>query len=569
MTAVESRLVPDRVGHEWRLVTPWWHWPKADGATTEDRRSVRNGAPVIQKYDTPDMVNTFLADPQRRLEFVDTSDRVAQITPGSTALRMPTRTPTTMRKLFLASHHRHYLVVCGLHCDRPSFPNVDRTDVCETGFVVRRRKLAVPASERASAQQALRRYSLARRRRAGAEAQLVASQRSRTTNHLRDAGLLNRLEACATIEQQARTEVQAWAAKVAQARELQGWVPFGLDGTQNPPKPVPLPPCHDPADPPPLAGVGAWRPVTELPEELDEATFPLHPLVADPRLPNHDAARETLFFGVVPTGSSDVDLGGAARFDDQTAYEIRCFVRRHRPVCPRDGRHCTCPVTWSEPTEAYRLASHFDLEGSANKPVTVQMPDLAQLQADAFRLSPGGTGGVRFQQPAGSTLPFTADGVEATAGPSEGFQICSFSIPLITIVAFFVFRLFLPIVIFVFQLWWMLLLKFCIPPEIDVAVDLDLALDALPPSFDVDFGVEVDAFLDTFGTKLDDTVKVATDRYRDSDGSTMTSKLDPIRSQFDDPSRVAFGRGLLANNATTVPDRVFADRVERSEVVVP
>lgn len=569
MTTVEPRLDPERVGHEWRLVAPWWHWPKAEGATAEDRRSVRAGAPVLQKYDDPDLVNTFLADPQQRLEFVDTSDRVAKITPGSTPLRMPTREPTTMRKLFLGSHHRHYLVVCGLHCDRPGFPTADRTDVCEAGFVVRRRKLAVPTTEQAAARQALRRYALARRRREGAEAQLASSQRSRSTNHVRDAALLSRLEACATIEQQAREEVQAWAAKVAQARELQGWVPHGLDPTKSPPVPVPLPACRGASDPPPLAGVGAWRPVSELPDELAEATFPLHALVADPRRPEHDATGETLFFGVVPTGSSDVDLEGAARFDDQSAYEIRCFVRRHRPACPRDGRHCTCPITWSDPTEAYRLASHFDLEGSANKPVTVQMPDLAQLQADAFRLSPGGTGGVRFQQPAGSSLPFTAEGVDAEAGQPEGFQICSFSIPLITIVAFFVFRLFLPIVIFVFQLWWMLLLKFCIPPEIEVSVELDLALDALPPNVDADFGVRVDTFLDTFADELDDTVVDATDRYQHRDGSSMTSHVAAVRNQFDDRSWVAFGRGLLANNTRPVPDRVFAERVERTEVVVP
>ena len=182
MTAVVPRRDAERVGHDWRLVAPWWHWPKADGATLEDRRAVRTSAPVLQKYDTPDLVNTFLADPQRRLAFLDTSDRVALITPGSTPLRMPTRTPTTLRKLFLASHHRHYLVVCGLHCDRPGFPHANRRDVCETGFVVRRRELAVPPADRAVATQALRRYSLARRRAAGAEAQLAASRATRTAN---------------------------------------------------------------------------------------------------------------------------------------------------------------------------------------------------------------------------------------------------------------------------------------------------------------------------------------------------------------------------------------------------
>ncbi len=50
-------------------------------------------------------------------------------------------------------------------------------------------------------------------------------------------------------------------------------------------------------------------------------------------------------------------------------------------------------------------------------------------------------------------------------------QICSFSIPLITIVATFVFKLFLPIVMLVFELWFLLRLKFCIPPSIEVRRD--------------------------------------------------------------------------------------------------
>ena len=71
------------------------------------------------------------------------------------------------------------------------------------------------------------------------------------------------------------------------------------------------------------------------------------------------------------------------------------------------------------------------------------------------------------------------DGKPQSPGRSAGFEICFIPIPLITIVATFVFELFLPVIMFIFQLWWMLALKFCIPPEIDVAggISAEIGLD--------------------------------------------------------------------------------------------
>ena len=42
---------------------------------------------------------------------------------------------------------------------------------------------------------------------------------------------------------------------------------------------------------------------------------------------------------------------------------------------------------------------------------------------------------------------------------------CTFSLELFMIVSLFVFSLFLPVVVFVFQLWWLLLLRFCLPSD--------------------------------------------------------------------------------------------------------
>ena len=74
-----------------------------------------------------------------------------------------------------------------------------------------------------------------------------------------------------------------------------------------------------------------------------------------------------------------------------------------------------------------------------------------------------------------------------------GAAICSFSIPLITIIALFVLNLFLPIVVFIFNLWFLLVLRFCIPPQIQASADVDAALAITPPGVDLDadFAVEV------------------------------------------------------------------------------
>ena len=53
---------------------------------------------------------------------------------------------TGIRKLFLDSHKRFYLVVCELHCDMPGFPSVNRDQVCEAGFAIRRHAVNMPKS---------------------------------------------------------------------------------------------------------------------------------------------------------------------------------------------------------------------------------------------------------------------------------------------------------------------------------------------------------------------------------------------------------------------------------------
>src|SRR5262249_15788804 len=80
-----------------------------------------------------------------------------------------------------------------------------------------------------------------------------------------------------------------------------------------------------------------------------------------------------------------------------------------------------------------------------------------------------------------------------------GEAICSFSIPLITIIALFVLNLFLPIVVFIFQLWFLLVFRFCIPPQLKIAMDVDAALSVTPPGIDLEaaFAISVSGVAQT------------------------------------------------------------------------
>ncbi len=561
MTTVSTTVV-----HQWKLVAPWWHWPTRDTTdptnpgTHEARRSVRLTRPVFQKYETPDLVNTFLAQPQRRLRFTD--DDIAFERSTTTVHR---------RKLFLASHHRHYLVVCSMHCDTAGFPHARTDDVCETGFVVRRRVLDLPGGPEGEIAQQLRAHATARAKRIAVERDIRTLRAPSGLARVRLTTLEARRQRWAEREGKAHAEILRSAASAGPLRSLEGWVPTGVDGQGEH---APLPACRDKSDLVPLAGVGAWREVAELPESLEEAWYPLSPLVADPRDGSHDAARETIYFGLVPTGSSDLDRDQNARFDDEQDYEIRCFVRRHRLECPRSGGHCTCPITWSEPTEAYRLASFFDLAGTANRATTVQMPDIEQLKADAARLGPGGAGGLRFKSPPGSELNFTSDDVKVTKSASNAAtQICSFAIPLITIVALFVLRLFLPIVVLIFQLWFLLSLRFCLPPEGTLDPDLAADLDALGDP-DVDLDAAVNLMIANDSTPLVTTLSRALGSFQGtgSDGhkTLKDAFIDDSRRSDRDTREVATTvRGVLVRDIAPLGVLTFEPRIEREQVVRP
>jgi hypothetical protein len=503
---VSTTVAPARAAqHPWAIVAPWWKWP--DPAATAGGRLTH---PELLKYETSKLVDEFIKDPQRNLQWVD-EDLVHIVqtaaAAGASSNGKPRRfsdleyviDPLRTRKIFLDTHKRFYLVVCQLHCDAPGFPRADRADVCEAGFVVRRRTTDIPTAGAKEVSQILKKIGKARstlgtieahgaRARAMVPASAGSSMSQSGAMAMAGSTVITVKNAIVsearttTLERQRastralldleRVRLMGWVAQFGVAPQLQGWFPDSS-----------------------LDKVGAWAAVDEKPEEITgEATFPMYPLIPPRNDLEHAGSFGTIFFGLLPTGTGETDSKGVARFEDQHYYEVTCFAERHSKPHDR-GSPCACPgsLFWSLPTEPYRLAAHFDVAGTAKRPVTVQLPDLDALAAQAAP-----TFGVAFAKPPNSLMiTGTIDGKPIKRGRTSGFEICSFSIPLITIVASFVFELFLPVVVLLFGLWFLLKLKFCIPPEVNLAagVTAELSLN-MSAAAEANIAASVNASID-------------------------------------------------------------------------
>jgi hypothetical protein len=561
----------------WRLVGPWYRWPRPG-----DPQDGRVSRPAIQKFAGDDFIPAFLARPQHSLKYDELIDVVNNydLVSAKSALAgklsgflrldadgVPTKAadayrarlaPSNLRKLYQPSHDRHYLVTCELHCDAPGFPRVDRRQVCQAGFVLRRRRSINPEKIPAATITAEAAKSLK------LEADLLELLALETTANDETSSAL--LRANTAVEQQTKASaagVADWAALIAARRAelesertrltqwyadhgisvaIDGWFPKmegGQIGSQ------------------PSRTWGEWRPLDAAAQHADitsgERYYPLFPLIPDPREPKHDAAGRTLYYGTVPTGGLEHDASGQARFDDLTTYEVRCFARLHHPCPGRTGKSPDChgPLTWSLACEPFRVAAPFDVLGAANRPITIKLPDLRELAAQAASRPRGKLSPIRFVQPQ-QLSPKVKDG-KADGGEMGGEAICSFSIPLITIIAMFVLNLFLPIVVFLFNLWFLLVFRFCIPPKIEFAAGLDAALAVTPPSIDLDadFSVQVEGGnLDVVATALatlltkDDPNQAGTmeQRIMNSTGMSDIPKLEPY-----------------SNNALGPVDQSYAD----------
>lgn len=504
--------------HDWKLVGPWYRWPRP-GLPADGRLSV----PEIQKYAHPGFVKAFLAEPQRSLLFDEDMDfrsdpgliagksglvgRAGQVLEAArdwTRLRVQSRVPfrqgelgklrrpsSGLLKLYQPVHERFYIVVAELHCDTGGFPSPDREAVCQAGFVLRRRSTLVAKEDVAGIEAALE--SLREAQTALAEVlgkgPLKAGMKAARDKRIAELQAAGRLEAEIAGRKAAvdagRTALHDWMASHDYATRRQRWV--GLDPTD------------------PTARSGEWRDIPDTPAALDslqdgtqadarEHVIPMRRV--HPEGSGHDAAGRALYFGVIPTSSLQHDLQGNPRFDDDGVFEIRCFLRRRRrEACTRlpGTTGCRGELVWSAATRPFCIAPVMDLQGMANRPVTIKMPDLQALQSQvATAQDPRQFASMGFDQPQ-QLLPKSGTMPPARSTPLSG-AMCFFAIPLVTIVALFLLNLFLPIILFVFNLWWLLALKFCIPPL--VKFDMDLAiLDQLPDGLDLstvsDFTVSV------------------------------------------------------------------------------
>jgi hypothetical protein len=474
--------------HPWKLVGPWYREDSVGGAA-----NIRNSAPIFQKYADADFAQKIIAEPQNSLMF-NSEDFVSRITldPDQVIGVQERAASTSPLKLFLDLHSRFYILVCELHCDAPGFPNVDRKQVCEAGFVVRRRVPIVTPGLEATVSGLLRERNQLRSDVLKAESNAITQQASVSpapgNNSLvglvksKSAELVSTFQSASldTLNEKLSANIEQlnnYAQSGDVSLSLQAWFPSDLKG------------------------VGNWLETEETPETVTEQILPLYPLISDPQNPDHSARGKTLWFGVIPTSSGDTDTKGNPKFDDSDLYEVRCFVKRHKSQFPvqKNAQDCCGEIVWSKPTEGYQLASPYDLDGTSHRPVNIKLPDLDALKAQTDLGPPGRGANARIIAPPNSSLNFATDEMEMPeAGDPltrSGQQICFFAFFLFFIVAMFLFRLFLPILLFLFQLWFLLKLKLCIPPSIEIDAGLVADLD-FEGSFGVDFDVSIEAHVE-------------------------------------------------------------------------
>jgi len=227
-----------------------------------------------------------------------------------------------------------------------------------------------------------------------------------------------------------------------------------------------------------------------------------------PPRPEDCAAAQTrsLWFGLVPTYSAehwtDDQKVLQTKLDEHAIYQLRCIVTQRRPP---GQEHCPPIADISEPSRPLRLAAAFDPDGTKNRTISITAPDLRRLAARAGQKQ--GPGGLRISTPPNSALPPVDFKSIPNAGIGKvgaGGSICTFAFELFFIVALFLFLLFLPIIVLAFQLWWMLALRFCIPPSISFTALAQffagggLLTNLVPgpsPPFDAARAAELDAAL--------------------------------------------------------------------------
>jgi hypothetical protein len=148
---------------------------------------------------------------------------------------------------------------------------------------------------------------------------------------------------------------------------------------------------------------------------------------------------------------------------------------------------------------------------------------------------------------------------------SPAAEICFFAIPLIMIVAFFLLNLFLPILMLLFGLWWMLRLKFCIPPSAELGAAVNAELAVIPGRLGGAAGIDIDVVAGVDQAKLRDVLRTGLNDSAAGLGDRLTEQL----------TNNAIVQALLIQGLGTPGNQNYPGalptvaRVERREVVHP
>lgn len=446
------------VEHGYALRGPWYererqlHRP-GSAAAGSDR-------PAIQKYATDGFVDQLLRNPRDSLILDEVDDRWSYPVPIGAASARPSAgqgrlgfsthrmVHTPLRKLYQPNHDRFYTAVIELFCDQPGLPLPGVAAGVDVKMVIRRELVDVPKDLSSAQIRQIR--TLARKvLQQFSNGPLVGEPKE---DDPAPADLADALWSSPEVRAGFEAEYQALLASLGARRIVQGWVQR-------------------------TGEIGEWKEIPEdddlepvlLPGELEQSMWRIPPFVPpdDELCPTKNRG---LWFGLVPTFSGESDTRGEPKLDDHATYTLRCFARK-RPAPGHE--HCPPKIWWSSPSESFRLASFFDPDGTKNHLTTVAAPDFRTLAARAGQPSAGG--GLQVVRPPGSQMMFDPNNGSPKEGTLGGAaaETCTYAIQLLMIVAMFVFSLFLPIIMLLFQLWWLLLLRFCWPPSLAGLTTLD------------------------------------------------------------------------------------------------
>lgn len=150
--------------------------------------------------------------------------------------------------------------------------------------------------------------------------------------------------------------------------------------------------------------------------------------------------------------------------DASRLYRVRMFFRVK-------GSTPSCPPTliWSCYSEPFRFAAWYESAGRSSPPVPLPDPTVKGNLAAAKPTSSFAVPPSLMSAMQGSSLTGLSNGTPP-AGGGGGIDIawiCSFSIPLITICAFFVLNIFISLLNIAF--FWMIFIKICLPIPIPAA----------------------------------------------------------------------------------------------------